>query len=54
MNGGGQDLERLYAEQTYGVPPEQVVGSAAAVTYGYDKSGKPMLTEEPKLLLNDD
>jgi phosphoglycolate phosphatase-like HAD superfamily hydrolase len=53
VTGGGQDFVRVYAEQVYGVPPEQVVGSAAAVTYGYDKSGKPELTKEPKLLLND-
>jgi len=37
----------------YGIPPEQVVGSAGAVRYGYDKDGKPILTKEPKLLLND-
>lgn len=54
VTGGGQDFVRVYAEQTYGVPPEQVVGSAAAVKYGYDKSGKPLLTKEPKLILNDD
>jgi hypothetical protein len=36
------------------VPPEQVVGSAGGTKYGYDKSGKPFLTKEPKLLLNDD
>jgi hypothetical protein len=35
------------------IPPEQVVGSAGAVKYGYDKDGKPILTKEPKLLLND-
>ena len=54
VTGGGQDFVRVYAEQTYGIPPEQVVGSAAATKYGYDKDGKPMLTKEPKLLLNDD
>ena len=54
VTGGGQDFVRVYAQQTYGIPPEQVVGSAAATKYGYDKDGKPMLTKEPKLLLNDD
>jgi len=53
VTGGGQDFVRVYAEQTYGVPPEQVVGSALASKYGYDKNGKPMLTKEPKLVLND-
>jgi phosphoglycolate phosphatase-like HAD superfamily hydrolase len=51
--GGGQDFVRVYAEQTYGIPPEQVVGTMGGTTYGYDKDGKPILTKEPKLLLND-
>ena len=37
----------------YGIPPEQVVGTAGGTKYGYDKDGKPFLTKEPKLLLND-
>jgi hypothetical protein len=38
----------------YGIPPEAVVGSAGATRYGFDKSGRPILTKEPRLLLNDD
>ena len=53
VTGGGQDFVRTYAEATYGVPPEQVVGSALGTTYGYDKDGKPILTRDPKLLIND-
>ncbi|MCC6819504.1 MAG: haloacid dehalogenase-like hydrolase, partial [Verrucomicrobia subdivision 3 bacterium] len=53
VTGGGQDFVRVYSEKVYGIPPEQVVGSAGATTYGYDKNGKPLLTKEPKLLLND-
>jgi phosphoglycolate phosphatase-like HAD superfamily hydrolase len=53
VTGGGQDFVRVYAEQTYGIPPEQVVGSAGGTKYGYAKDGKPFLTKEPKLLLND-
>src|SRR5208283_4677092 len=41
-------------EQTYGIPPEQVIGTANGTTYGYDKDGKPILTKEPNLLLYDD
>jgi hypothetical protein len=52
VTGGGQDFVRVYAEKTYGVPPEQVVGSAMETKYGYDKDGKPFLTKEPKLLIN--
>jgi len=54
VTGGGQDFVRVYAEKTYGIPPEQVVGTMGGTKYGYDKSGKPFLTKEPKLLLNDD
>jgi phosphoglycolate phosphatase-like HAD superfamily hydrolase len=53
VTGGGQDFVRVYAEQVYGIPPEQVVGTAAGTKYGYGKDGKPFLTKEPKLLLND-
>ena len=27
VTGGGQDFVRVYAEETYGIPPEQVVGT---------------------------
>jgi len=53
VTGGGQDFVRQYAEQTYGIPPEQVIGSAVGTTYGYNKDGKPILAKDPKLLLND-
>jgi len=53
VTGGGQDFVRIYAEEVYGIPPEQVVGTAGATKYGYGKDGKPFLTKEPKLLLND-
>lgn len=53
VTGGGQDFVRSYAETTYGIPPEQIVGTAVGTTYGYDRDGKPTLTKEPKLLLND-
>jgi phosphoglycolate phosphatase-like HAD superfamily hydrolase len=53
VTGGGQDFVRVYSEATYGIPPEQVVGSAGGTKYGYDKSGKPFLTKEPRMLLND-
>jgi phosphoserine phosphatase len=52
VTGGGQDFVRAYADKVYGIPAEQVVGTAAGTTYGYDKAGKPFLTKDPKLLLN--
>ncbi len=54
VTGGGQDFVRVYSERVYGVPPEQVVGSALGTKLGHDKDGAPFLTKEPRLLLNDD
>jgi phosphoglycolate phosphatase-like HAD superfamily hydrolase len=54
VTGGGQDFVRVYSEATYGIPPEQVVGTAGTTKYGYDRDGKPVLIKEPKLLLHDD
>src|SRR5262245_45929390 len=53
VTGGGQDFVRVDPEATYGIPREQVVGTAGGTKYGYGKDGKPFLTKEPKLLLND-
>ncbi len=53
VTGGGQDFVRVYAEKTYGIPPEQVVGTAGGTRYEYGKDGRPVLIKEPKLLLND-
>jgi len=53
VTGGGQDFVRVYSERVYGIPPEQVVGTAGETKYGYRKDGTPFLTKEPKLLLND-
>ena len=53
VTGGGQDFVRVYSERVYGIPPEQVVGSAGETKYGYRKDGTPFLTKEPKLLLDD-
>jgi phosphoserine phosphatase len=54
VTGSGQDFVREYAEKVYGIPPERVVGTAGGTKYTDDKSGKPVLIKEPKLLWNDD
>jgi phosphoglycolate phosphatase-like HAD superfamily hydrolase len=54
VTGGGQEFVRAFAETTYGVPPEQVIGSAGQTRYGYGKDGKPTLIKLPKVLLIDD
>jgi phosphoglycolate phosphatase-like HAD superfamily hydrolase len=53
VTGGGQDFVRVYSQEVYGIPPEQVVGTAGGTSYGYEKNGRPVLTKDPKLLLND-
>jgi phosphoserine phosphatase len=54
VTGGGQEFVRVLAEAVYGVPPEQVIGTAGQTRYGYGKDGKPMLLKLPKVLLVDD
>jgi hypothetical protein len=41
------------AYKTYIVTGGGQVGTAGGTTYGYTKDGKPFLTKEPKLILND-
>ena len=53
VTGGGQEFVRVYSEQVYGVPPEQVVGSSIATTYD-NTSGKPELMRQPKVFFIDD
>ncbi len=53
VTGGGQEFVRVYSEQVYGVPPEQVVGSSIMTTY-QDEGGKPVLMREPKPFFVDD
>jgi phosphoglycolate phosphatase-like HAD superfamily hydrolase len=53
VTGGGQDFVRVYSERVYGIPPEQVVGTAGGTKYAYYANGRPFLTKEPKVLLND-
>jgi hypothetical protein len=53
VTGGGQDFVRVYAEKTYGIPPEQIVGTAAGTKFEYGENGEPFLVKAPKLLLND-
>ena len=54
VTGGGQDFVRVYSQRVYGIPREQVVGTMGGTKFGYNKDGKPFLTKEPKLLLNND
>lgn len=50
--GGSEGFVRPYSEQVYGIPPEQVSGSAQPLKYNKDLTGQPSLTREPKIVLN--
>lgn len=54
VTGGGQDFVRVYSDRVYGIPREQVVGTAGGVRYEYAPDGKPVLIKEANLILNDD
>jgi phosphoglycolate phosphatase-like HAD superfamily hydrolase len=53
VTGGGQEFVRIYSEQVYGVPVEQVVGSSIVTKYEY-QDGEPVLMREPKVFFVDD
>lgn len=53
VSGGGQDFMRAFSENTYGVPPENVIGSAGKTTFLY-KNNHPILMKMSTLLLNND
>ena len=46
VTGGGQDFVRVFSQQTYGVPPEQVVGTVGETTYVYDTATGTSLDED--------
>lgn len=54
VTGGGQEFVRAFAEAVYGVPPEQVIGSAGRTKYQYDSQKKPELIKTSEVLLVDD
>jgi hypothetical protein len=51
--GGGIEFMRPWVEQTYGIPPEQVVGSSGGLQYEL-RGGKPVIVKLPNIVLNDD
>jgi hypothetical protein len=53
VSGGGIEFMRPWAEKTYGIPPEQVVGSSAKTQFEM-RDGKPVLMRLPELNFIDD
>ena len=48
VSGGGIQFMRPMTEETYGIPPEQVVGSSVVSEFQV-KDGKPVLVRMPKI-----
>lgn len=53
VSGGEVAFMRTFAEEVYGIPPEQVIGTTF-VTEFQDKDGQLSILRQPKLLHNDD
>jgi hypothetical protein len=53
VSGGGQEFMRVFADKTYGVPPEQVMGSSGATKYQMVDEN-PVLMKLPKVEFIDD
>ena len=53
VSGGGVEFMRVFAESTYGIPPEQVVGSSGVVSLEM-RRGRPVLMKQPGVEFVDD
>ncbi|MEQ8848021.1 HAD family hydrolase [Botrimarina sp.] len=53
VSGGGIDFLRAFAEEAYGIPPEQVVGTSIDATYEF-RDGVPVIVKQPSGLFVDD
>jgi hypothetical protein len=53
VSGGGIEFMRPWAEDLYGIPPEQVIGSSIKVKYEL-RDGRPVLVRLPELNFIDD
>jgi hypothetical protein len=53
VSGGGVEFMRAFAQEVYGVPPEQVVGSSGKLKYEL-RNGTPVLIKLPEIEFIDD
>lgn len=54
VSGGGVEFMRVWAEKSYGIPPEQVIGSSGVTQFGMGGDGKPVLMKLAKVEFIDD
>ena len=53
VSGGGADFMRVFTDEVYGIPPQNVVGSYGELVYEV-KDGKPVVNKVPGNLFVDD
>jgi hypothetical protein len=53
VSGGGIEFMRVFAEEVYGIPPEQVIGSSGKLKFEI-RDGKPVLVKLPEVDFIDD
>jgi phosphoglycolate phosphatase-like HAD superfamily hydrolase len=53
VSGGGVEFMRVFAEKTYGIPPEQIVGSSIKEKFE-SRDGKPVIVRLPAIDFIDD
>ena len=53
VTGGGQEFVRAFADEVYGIPPEQVVGTMLKIDYAF-RDGQPALIHAPELFFSND
>jgi phosphoglycolate phosphatase-like HAD superfamily hydrolase len=53
VSGGGIDFMRVFTDQAYGIPPEQVIGSSGVTRFEL-RDGEPVLVKLPEIEFVDD
>lgn len=53
VSGGGEEFMRVWAEEAYGIPPQQVIGSCGKLKFEM-RDGKPILLKLPAVDFVDD
>jgi hypothetical protein len=54
VSGGGVEFMRGFADRSYGIPPQQVIGSMGVTKFELPPGGRPVLMREAKILFIDD
>ena len=53
VSGSGQMFMRSFAQHTFGVPPQQVIGTAYETSYEMGNDGAPVINIDKVMLVND-